>query len=131
MLAGQVSVGMDNLLGEVARLKRDGYRFVTMTGVENDRGDTEILYHFDHGFRLRHLHLVVTGHAAVPSITPIFLAAFLAENEIQDLFGIHFQGLLVDYRQMLFLEDQVISAPFVRRATDPKSKADGSSQEGN
>ncbi len=124
MLADELIIGADSLLGEAARLKRDGYRFVTMTGIRINGARTEILYHFDRDLHFRHLRLTVIDDAPVPSITPVYFGAFLAENEIRDLFGIHFEGLVIDYRGTLLLETSVVTAPFSRSGVKRKAASD-------
>jgi ech hydrogenase subunit D len=63
---------------------------------------------------LKHLRLTVAKDAFVPSLSPVFFAAFLVENEIQDLFGVRFQGLVIDYGRTLYFDDEVREAPFCR-----------------
>jgi ech hydrogenase subunit D len=124
MLASELIIEADSLLGEAARLKRDGYRFVTMTALRLNGAQKEVLYHFDRELHFRHLRLTVTGDAPVPSITPVYFGAFLAENEIRDLFGILFEGLVIDYRGTLFLEMSTEPAPFCRFSVKRKAKLD-------
>ena len=44
----------------------------------------------------------------------MYFAALLVENEIQDFFGLRFEGLLVDYRGMLYLEEEALKTPYCR-----------------
>ena len=87
------------MLGETARLKAEGYRLVTLSCVEKDETQVDILYHFDKNLQMAHLRLTVTKDTPIPSITPVFLAAFLVENEIQDMFGLHFEGLPINFNR--------------------------------
>ena len=112
MLEDAYAVTRDTVGGEAAKLKVDGYRLVTMTGAALDGNTLEILYHFDKALRLKHLRLTAARDQAVPSISAVYLAAFLVENEIQDLFGIHFEGLAVDYHRTLYLDGEAAAAPF-------------------
>ena len=41
-----------------------------------------------------------------------YFAAFLVENEIQDQFGLHFDGLALDYDEGLYLEEEAGRTPF-------------------
>jgi ech hydrogenase subunit D len=107
-------VGTDNLLGETAGIKVAGYRFVTMSCTVLDADHFDILYHFDRGLELKHLRLTATGDMAIPSISPIYFAAFLVENEIQDLFGIRFTGLAIDYDRTLYGEEKTRVTPFCK-----------------
>jgi ech hydrogenase subunit D len=114
MLKELLPVGMDNLLGETAAVKMAGYRFVTLTCTALDENHFDILYHFDRGLELKHLRLTLDAGTAVPSISPIYFAAFLVENEIQDLFGIRFTGLAIDYDRTLYGEEKTRVTPFCK-----------------
>jgi ech hydrogenase subunit D len=114
MLKELLPVGIDNLLGETAGIKMAGYRFVTMSCTALDADHFDILYHFDRELELKHLRLTTGGDTAVPSISPIYFAAFLVENEIQDLFGIRFKGLAIDYERTLYLDGTTRITPFCK-----------------
>ena len=114
-MQGQViTISPENVVGEAAKIKAEGYRFVTLSCVEIDDTTVDILYHFDRDLQLKHLRLTVLKDTLVPSISPVYFAAFLVENEIQDLFGIRFQGLAVDYDRTLYLEEDVKKTPFCK-----------------
>jgi ech hydrogenase subunit D len=114
MLKEPLSVYIDNLLGETAALKVAGYRFVTVTCTALDENHFDILYHFDRELELKHLRLTLVAGTAVPSISPIYFAAFLVENEIQDLFGVRFKGLVIDYGRTLYGDETTRSTPFCK-----------------
>jgi ech hydrogenase subunit D len=109
-----VAITLDTLLGEVAKAKIDGYRFVTLSCVEVDENTADIFYHFDKDLVMKHYRLTLPKSAAVHSISAVYFAAFLVENEIQDLFGIRFSGLAVDYHGTFYLEEEVRRTPFCR-----------------
>jgi ech hydrogenase subunit D len=117
-----IAVSADTILGEAAKSKAEGYRLVTLTCVELDETSVDLLYHFDRDFELRHLRLTVAKDALLPSISPVYFAAFLVENEIQDLFGLRFQGLVVDYGRTLYFDEEVREAPFCRFVVKNDSK---------
>jgi ech hydrogenase subunit D len=108
------AVSAEALVGEVAKLKVLGYRLVTLSCTELDAATVDVLYHFDKDLGLKHLRLTAPKSAPVPSISPVFFAALLVENEIQDFFGLRFEGLLVDYRGTLYLEEEALQTPFCR-----------------
>ncbi len=116
-----IHVTADHLVGETARIKVEGYRFVTMSCVETGENRIEILYHFDKDLKLLHFLLQANKDTAVPSISPVWFSAFLAENEIQDLFGIHFNGLVLDYEGTFYLDEEVKTTPFCRYFVSGKS----------
>ena len=115
-----VVVSLDTLVEKVAKKKIDGYRFVTMSCVELDENTIDLLYHFDRDLGLKNLRLSVSRGAVVPSISPVYFAAFLVENEIQDLFGICFKGLAIDYQRSLYLEKDVSTTPFCQQMSKDK-----------
>jgi ech hydrogenase subunit D len=114
MIEQVMAISPENVVGETAKMKVEGYRFVTLSCVELDETTVDILYHFDREFQLKHLRLTVPKDCPVPSISPVYFAAFLVENEIQDLFGIRFQGLAIDYDRTLYLEAEVKKTPFCK-----------------
>jgi ech hydrogenase subunit D len=110
-----ISVSPDNLVGAVAKLKVEGYRFVTLSCMQGDVNTVVILYHFDKDLVLKHLRVRVPADGPLPSITAVYFAAFLVENEIQDLFGLRFSGLAVDYERTLYLDGgEVKVTPFCK-----------------
>lgn len=118
-----ISVSPDDLVGAVAKLKVEGYRFVTLSCMQGDENTFVILYHFDKDFLLKHLRMHVPADGPLPSITSVYFAAFLVENEIQDLFGLRFRGLVVDYERTLYLDGEVNVTPFCKY-TVAKTQAD-------
>ena len=102
------------LSSEVLALKNKGYRFVTMTCV--DLGDSfDLLYHFDLDLKLTHLRLnVAKADRVVPSISGIYFAALIIENETLDHFGITFDGLALDFGGHFYLEEEVKKFPFCK-----------------
>lgn len=110
MLNDVSPVELPALAAEVWKLKTDGYRFVTMTCL--DAGDAhEVIYHFDKNYQLKHLRLALPKGTTLPSISGVFFAAVLVENEIKDLFGVDFSGLAVDFKGRFILSDGAPVAP--------------------
>lgn len=118
-----MAISPDYLLGTCAWMKAEGYRFVTMTCNSLGPDELDVLYHFDRNFELSHLRVVIARDGHLPSISGVFRAAFLVENEIQDLFGLRFAGLALDYHQTLYLEAEVVRAPFCQYTVKEKGDA--------
>lgn len=98
------------LLHEVAAKHPQGYRFVTMTCT--DLGDSlDIMYHFDKDYRLESLRLRLPKGQELPSISMIYFAAAVVENEIKDLFGLPIKGLVIDYEGRFLLAEGAPKAP--------------------
>lgn len=119
------AVSAEALVGEAATLKVLGYRLVTLSCTEIDADTLDLLYHFDKDLRMKHLRLTAPKSEAVPSISPVYFAALLVENEIQDFFGLRFEGLAVDYGGTLYLEEEAIKTPYCRFSLRTAESADG------
>ena len=103
----------EDQIDKIAALLPQGYRLVTMTAV--DCGDHfDIYYHFDRNYELYTLRLQAEKGKDIPSITPVCFAALTVENEIQDLFGITFTGLELDYLHHFILSHDAPEKPFCR-----------------
>ncbi|EPR44068.1 NADH dehydrogenase (ubiquinone) 30 kDa subunit [Desulfovibrio sp. X2] len=112
-----ITVTPDTLIGEVAKLKNDGWRMVTMTCVDVSEEEFQLLYHFDKELAERHLRMNLPKGQAAPSITPTLFMAVLVENEIKDHYGVCFDGLPLDFDGRLYLEDEVKATPFCKYGT--------------
>ena len=110
-----IPVAIERLIPETTRLKSEGYRFVTLTCSVMPEKTFQIIYTFDRDYEMVHLSLNISRGREVPSLSPVYWAAFLVENEIQDLFGLRFQALTIDYQRTLYLEDQTQEPPFGRQ----------------
>lgn len=103
-----------DIRAEAEKMKQAGWRLVTMTCVELDADSVDILYHFDKDLASEHLRMKHPRTGNIPSISEIYFAAVLVENEIQGHFGLCFDGLVVDYGQTLLLDQEVRRTPFCK-----------------
>lgn len=94
-------VGVEEIISEkelhdkVTELCEKGARFITITS--QDIGDQfKIIYHFEQDDEVVNLYLLVNKDKPVKTITDIYQVAFIAENEVQDLFKVKFDGLNLD-----------------------------------
>ena len=111
MLTNVQEITPDRLVGEVALIKGQGCRFVTVTCT--DLGEAhDLIYHFDDKGELRHLRLKLPHGATLPSLSGVWFAAVIIENEIQDLFGITITGMAIDYKGRFLLAENSPKAPF-------------------
>ncbi len=104
----------ETLIGKVEALKKEGYRLVTMTATDLDAETVDLLYSFDKDLALMHLRLSAKKNAPAKSISGVYFAAFLVENEIREQFGLTFEGLVLDFGGALLLEDSVRPTPLCR-----------------
>jgi ech hydrogenase subunit D len=96
------------------RLKAAGTRLITIVGF--DAGDAlHISYFFQPVPGTAEVYRVIVpnhgGNEEVESITPIFPAAYIAENEASEMFGIRVKGVPGRF----FLHDS-ITAPLRRKS---------------
>ena len=99
-----------SLRDDAKRRLAEGWRLVQ--ACSTTLPDTfEVNYSFALPGRFEHVRVVVPrATPAMPSITPVYGAAFAYENEIHDLFGITFEGLTLSYNGA-FIKTS-IPAPF-------------------
>jgi ech hydrogenase subunit D len=86
----EIEVG--NLLREVDILRSSGWRLIQVLCVSSSEGG-ELSYSFGLGLEMRSLRIRAAADEEVPSITSLYPAAFLYENEISDLFGVRIQRI--------------------------------------
>ena len=93
-----VVVEKEALLDRVKVMFDEEYRLIQIgcTALENS---VEVNYSFDKAYEFQNIRLVLPDlETEVPSISGIYLCAFLYENEIHDLFGIPIKDIAVDYK---------------------------------
>ena len=90
----------DDLLSEVGRLRGEGARLITITGVDLG-GSIEVIYHFD-------LEGVINVRAVfdhgdrLSSVSEVFFYARLYERELAEMFNVEIEGI---HRGLLLSED--------------------------
>jgi ech hydrogenase subunit D len=115
-------IDLSSLFGQVESFKNEGYRLVQMhcTRIE----DTfEINYSFEKDLVFKTLRIVLPMDTEVPSVSGIFWGAFIYENEMHDLFGVHVRGINLDFKGNLIRT----SVPYPFR--DPVFKGEGPCRE--
>lgn len=122
-----INIEKSALLKEVQTLKNKGYRLVTMSSV-NFEESIDLLYHFDKELQMKNLRISLPKGESIPSISGIYLAGFLIENEIKDGFGVDFTDLAIDFGGNLVLDDEVQKYPFC--SVGVKKKAVNAKKEG-
>lgn len=112
------TITREELAGRVAALTREGHRLVHIA-CTSLADAFEVTYAFDRDYQLINLRLLVPrSDPVVPSISGALLAAFTYENELQDLFGIRCEGLVLDFKGRFYRKAS--EKPF---ACAPTSKA--------
>ncbi|MDA8219931.1 MAG: NADH-quinone oxidoreductase subunit C [Dehalococcoidales bacterium] len=104
---------VDQLVPRVARLAGESARLIGATCVDVEEG-LEVIYHFDRNLEMTHLSVVVPKTGPLPSITGAYFCAFLAENEIEELFGLAFEGKAIDYKGRLLMPADAQPTPMLK-----------------
>lgn len=91
-------LALEDLGDKVQQLKNDNYRFIQILCVTTEDG-IDIQYSFMKDGAIKNFTVKgVKKGTKVPSVTDKFLAAFVFENEGHDLFGVEFEGSLLDFK---------------------------------
>ncbi|MBF0569931.1 MAG: NADH-quinone oxidoreductase subunit C [Candidatus Omnitrophica bacterium] len=93
-----IDIQVSELLARAQQMKDQGQRIVQICCTKlPDR--LELQYSFDKDYEFTSFRITMpNADAPVPSISGVYLSAFLYENEIHDLFGIQIDGIAVDYK---------------------------------
>ncbi len=89
-------LALDELHGFAESRRAEGWRYVQTLAVLTDEG-IDLVYSFMKGGHLANHVVPIARDAEVPSISDVFLAAFVFENEIHDLFGVAIKGIAIDF----------------------------------
>lgn len=110
-------VTRDQLLNEVQQMWDNRCRLVTITCVDLIE-NLDLIYTFDHNLDLAHLRTKAEKDQPFPSISGIYYAAFLVENEIQDQFGLRFENLHPDFEGFMLLSRDAPRTPMLREVAE-------------
>ena len=88
---------LDKLPETAWKLKRAHWHFVQMLATNTPSG-IDLTYSFQKDSELVNYRILGVGeNDVVESITPHFLAAFVFENEVHDLFGVNIANIAIDF----------------------------------
>jgi ech hydrogenase subunit D len=113
----------EELLKEVQKYQENKARLVTT--VCNDLGDKlEATYYFNESpaMTMSAVRIVVDKDEVVPSISKIYLAAVLNENEMKEMFGMKLNDIAIDFGgHMLLAQDSPVT-PMLKKSDEPVEK---------
>ena len=120
-MENEVLVDKAELVPTVEKLLAEKARLGTATCL--DLGDKfEIIYHFEpreSAAPLKHIRVKIAKEDTLPSISGIYLAAALIENEIQELFNVKISGIALDF-QKRFLRSKESPEATLLKPKEPK-----------
>lgn len=124
-----IEISADDILSDAKERKTLGWRYVQILAVFKDDKIDLVYSYMKEGLLEDVLVYANKKGDTLQSISGEYLEAFVCENEINDLYGIHFDNLKIDFKGNFYAlsEDQpmtVISATELkRREKEAKIKA--------
>ena len=101
----RIDISKDEIVPTAERMRRDGRYLVMIHGFINKEGQMDVSYDYAVNPAIKSYHVV--GETVLPSIAPLYdTAAEWPERELNELFGIEFEGL--DVSKRLFLPEDML-----------------------
>lgn len=107
------SIPLDKLIDTCKERKNEGYRLAQLCPkLERDDSIT-LIYTFVKESEMINYKVsgIKKGVTEVPSVTELFIAAFVFENEAHDLFGVNVVGNLIDFKGKFYSFAEGVEAP--------------------
>lgn len=107
------SISLDKLIDTCKERKNEGYRLAQLCPkLERDDLIT-LIYTFVKESEMINYKVsgIKKGVTEVPSVTELFIAAFVFENEAHDLFGVNVVGNLIDFQGKFYSFAEGVEAP--------------------
>lgn len=107
------SIPLDKLIDTCKERKNEGYRLAQLCPkLERDDSIT-LIYAFVKESEMINYKVsgIKKGVTEVPSVTELFIAAFVFENEAHDLFGVNVVGNLIDFQGKFYSFAEGVEAP--------------------
>ena len=93
-----IDIGIPDLITKVREFQAKGARLIQICCTRLP-DKLEMHYSFDQDYQFTSLRLsLVDTQTPIPSVSGVYLPAFLYENEIHDLFGVKVTGIAVDFQ---------------------------------
>lgn len=121
-----IPLSVNDIATLAAEKKQQGWRFVQLLAVNTDEG-FDLIYAFIKGNILENHEIKgVSKDTVIPSITDQFLAAFVFENEVHDLFGVQIHDIAIDFKGNFYTlaqqEPMTIISPAQKLAREKAAK---------
>ncbi len=107
------SIELEELISESKRFKGEGYRLAQLHPILERDDSITLVYTFVKGADVVNLKVkgIEKGVTEVPSVTELFITAFVFENEAHDLFGVNVVGNLLDFKGKFYAFAEGVDAP--------------------
>lgn len=108
-----VPLALEDLVDTAREYKEQGYQLAQMMGVLKEDDTVWLYYTFIKGSEVinRRIEGIIKGETEVPSLTPLYIAIFVNENEAHDLFGVNIVGNLIDFEGAFYRFAEGVEAP--------------------
>lgn len=121
------TLALDELHDKAQALRDEGWRFVNIHAVHVEQG-CDLYYVFEREGLFENFRIEgVTKEHDVPSITDLFFAAFVFENETRELFGVNMRDIALDFDGSFYAlaesEPMTFISPEQKAAKDKARKA--------
>ncbi len=101
----RIDISKDEIVPTAERMRRDGRYLVMIHGFINKDGQTDVSYDYAVDPAIESYHVV--GETVLPSIAPVYdTAAEWPERELNEMYGLEFEGL--DVSKRLFLPEDML-----------------------
>lgn len=108
-----VPIEIDELVDTAKEYKEQGYQLAQMMPILKEDDTIWLYYTFikENDVINRRIEGVIKGETEIPSLTPLFIAVFVNENEAHDLFGVNIVGNLIDFQGAFYRFAEGVEAP--------------------
>lgn len=96
-----VAIETGEFILKVMEMKHNGYRLMQIHAVCIENG-YELSYTFGKDYEWISLRVIIDENEEIPSITNVYKAAFLYENEMAEMFGVKIKMISVDFHEKLY-----------------------------
>lgn len=106
-------LALDQLLDTCKEYKEKGYRLDQLLP-KLERDDTiTMIYTFVMGEEIVNFKIggIIKNETVVPSVTELFIAAFVFENEAHELYGVNIKGNVLDFKGNFYKFPEGVEAP--------------------
>lgn len=106
-------LALDKLLDTCKEYKEKGYRFdQLLPKLERDNTIT-LIYTFVMGEEIVNFKIggIIKDETVVPSVTELFISAFVFENEAHELYGVNIEGNVLDFKGNFYKFADGVVAP--------------------
>lgn len=106
-------LALDQLIDTCKEYKEKGYRLdQLLPKLERDNTIT-LIYTFVMGEEIVNFKIggIIKNETVVPSVTELFIAAFVFENEAHELYGVNIEGNVLDFKGYFYKFPEGVEAP--------------------